>query len=141
MCESSPATLPEDRFRLCGTTKPAQIRNCSAVTIVFAACVCVLRRIINQICFFLSVRRLAENNEQNLRLHLFIWPPRSSPSLIVTSLRPRRTSSRNTRSGTSRVRLRIPRTCRRLPTSPKISSPVTTTATSSPLSTWSVPSK
>lgn len=135
MCESSPAMLPEDWFRLRGATKPAQIKNCSSVMIELLR-VCVVRHIIFH--FFSPRGPSPKNNEQNLRLHLFIWLPRPHPSLIVSSLRPCRTSSRNTRSETSRVRLRIPRICQRLPTSPKISSPVTTTATSSLLSTWSV---
>lgn len=50
-----------------------------------------------------------------------------------------RTSSQNMRFVTSHVPLRIRRICLHLHTSPKISSPVTTTATSSLLLMWSVP--
>ena len=63
------------------------------------------------------------------------WSDESEPVLSSSC----RISSQSTRSVTSRVRLRIQRICPRSPTLPKTSSPVTTTATSSLLSMWSVP--
>lgn len=76
-----------------------------------------------------NIRNKAHHkNSDPLRIYLLVVSPWFS-----------RTSLQSMRSGTSRVQLKIQRICRRLPTSPKTSSPVTTTATSSLLLTWSVP--